>query len=125
MRQDRLVCRPVPTKRQWGDLHIYLIVDFEGNVMSQATCLGAPPSARAPGRLRPATRTPGLPARGYVAWLAAAIDRLTLHRRRRAAIRDLHRLCDCDLRDIGIERGEIDAIVDEMMEIRRHARRGR
>jgi uncharacterized protein YjiS (DUF1127 family) len=104
---------------------VYLIADFEGTVMSQATCLSAPPDACAPGRVRPATRTPGLPARRYVARLAAAVDRLTVHWRRRTAIRDLHRLGDCDLRDIGIERGEIDAVVDEMMEIRLHARQSR
>ena len=93
--------------------------------MSQATCLCAPPDARAPGRMLPATRAPGLPDRGYVARLAAAVDRLTLHWRRRTAIRDLRRLGDCELRDIGIDRGEIDAIVDEMMEIRLHARQSR
>ena len=84
--------------------------------MSQATCLCAPPDARAPGRVRPATRTSGLPAWSYVAWLAAAVHRLARPRRRRAAIRDLHRLGDRELRDIGIDRGEIDSIVDEMME---------
>ena len=80
--------------------------------MSQATCLCAPSDARA----RPAARPSGRSAWGYVAWLAAAVDRLARLRRRRAAIQDLHRLGDRALRDIGIGRGEIDAIVDEMME---------
>jgi uncharacterized protein YjiS (DUF1127 family) len=65
--------------------------------------------------VRPATRAPGLPAWGYVTRLAAAVARFARPRRRRAAIRDLHRLGDRALRDIGIGRGEIDAIVDEMM----------
>ena len=93
--------------------------------MSQAACLCAASDARAPGRVRPATRTPGLPDRGYVTRLAAAVDRLAEPWRRRAAIRDLHRLGDRELRDIGIGRGEIDSIVDEMMEIRLHAEQGR
>jgi len=93
--------------------------------MSQATCLCAPPDARAPGRVRPSTRPPGLQAWGYVTRLAAAVGRLSRPRRRRAAIRDLHRLGDRALRDIGIDRGEIDAIVDEMMEIRLHAKQSR
>ena len=82
--------------------------------MSQATCPCAPPDARTPGRVRPAL-TPGLSAWRYVTRLAAAVDRFGGHWRRRAAIQDLHRLGDRELRDIGIERGEIDSIVDEMM----------
>jgi uncharacterized protein YjiS (DUF1127 family) len=93
--------------------------------MSQAACLCAPPDACAPGRVRPATRTSGLAVWGYVSRLAAALDRLARYWRRRAAIRDLHRLGDRELRDIGIGRGEIDSIVDEMMEIRLHAEQGR
>ena len=92
--------------------------------MSQATCLCAPPDGRAPGRLLPA-RTPGLPAWGYVTRLGAALDRLAGPLRRRAAIRDLHRLGDRELRDIGIERGGIDSTVDELMERRLHRDRGR
>jgi uncharacterized protein YjiS (DUF1127 family) len=82
--------------------------------MSQTACLCAPPDARAPGRVRPATRTAGLPDLGYLTRLAAAVGRLALHWRRRASIRDLHRLGDCELRDIGIDRGGIDAIIDEL-----------
>jgi uncharacterized protein YjiS (DUF1127 family) len=93
--------------------------------MSQAACLCAPPDARAPRRVRPASRTAGLPDPGYLTRLAAAVGRLALHWRRRAAIRDLHRLGGRKLRDIGIDRGEIDSIVDEMMEIRLHARQSR
>ena len=93
--------------------------------MSQAACPYAPPDAHAPGRVRPATRAPALADRGYVTPLAAAVERLTVHWHRRAAIRDLHRLADRELRDIGIDRGEIDAIVDAMMEIRLHARQSR
>ena len=84
--------------------------------MSQASCLCAPPDARAPGRVLPATRTSGLAVRRYVIRLAAAVDRLATPWRRRAAIRDLDRLGDRGLRDIGIERGEIDSIVDELMD---------
>jgi uncharacterized protein YjiS (DUF1127 family) len=46
----------------------------------------------------------------------AALRRLFAEgRRRRAAIRELQRVSDDQLRDIGIARGEIEEIVDTLM----------
>ena len=63
--------------------------------------------------------TPGEPSGRANAWLAAARERLARPWRRRAAIRELVRLGDGALRDIGIERGEIEDVVDELMRTRR------
>ena len=93
--------------------------------MSQTTCSCAPPDVRTPGLVRPPAFDPGLAAWSYVTRLAAAVDRLAGHWRRRAAIRALHRIGDRDLRDIGIDRGEIDSIVDDLMERRLRARQRR
>jgi len=93
--------------------------------MSQATCPCVPPGACTPGRGRPTTLVSGLQAAHPATWLAAILDRLAAPWRRRTAIRDLHRLGDSDLRDIGIERGEIDSIVDDLMDRRLRTRQRR
>jgi uncharacterized protein YjiS (DUF1127 family) len=85
--------------------------------MSQATCRAAPPGVCARAAERPAARDPGLPARRAVAWFAAALDRLVRPWRRRMAIRELYLLGDRELRDIGIARGEIEGVVDELMRL--------
>jgi uncharacterized protein YjiS (DUF1127 family) len=85
--------------------------------MSQATCLAAPLQACAPAAGRASARN-ALPAQRDVTGFAAALDRLACPWRRRAAIRELDRLSDRELRDIGIDRGEIDAVVDELMRVR-------
>jgi uncharacterized protein YjiS (DUF1127 family) len=92
----------------------HLIAHFEGPVMSQATCHAAPPPACAAVRARPAAQA-GLPARPAITWFGAALDRIARPWRRRAAIRELHRLSDRELSDIGVERGEVEAVVDELM----------
>jgi len=82
--------------------------------MSHATCHAAPPPACTPaGERRSAPY--GLPAHHHIAWLAAAFDRLARPWRRRESIRELHRLSDRELRDIGIARGEIEGVVNELM----------
>jgi len=82
--------------------------------MSQATCHAAPVQAYAPTAGRASARN-APPVRRDVTWLAAALDRLARPWRRRAAIRELDRLGDRALRDIGIERGDVEAVVDELM----------
>jgi uncharacterized protein YjiS (DUF1127 family) len=83
--------------------------------MSQATtCPVAPPASCMPAGRGAAARA-GRPDRRQITWFAAALDRLARPWRRGAAIRELQCLDDRALRDIGIERGEVDAVVDELM----------
>jgi uncharacterized protein YjiS (DUF1127 family) len=90
--------------------------------MSHAICRVAPSPACAPAGARPAARDPGLPARRGVAWFTVAFDRLARPWRRRAAILELDRLSERELRDIGIERGEVEGVVDELMTSARKSR---
>jgi uncharacterized protein YjiS (DUF1127 family) len=85
--------------------------------MPQTTCPIAPPAACAPavGRTTAATST----ARHALAWLAAARERLARPWRRRAAIRELMRLDDRELRDIGLLPADVEAVVDALMRARR------
>ena len=76
--------------------------------MSHATCHAAPPACARQ------SAPYGLPARHHSAWLAAAFERLARPWRRRESIRELQRLSDRELHDIGIARGEIESIVDEL-----------
>ena len=57
------------------------------------------------------------------AWFASARRWFAEGRRRRAAIRELQRVSDGQLRDIGIARDEIEEVVDALM-ARGRARRG-
>jgi uncharacterized protein YjiS (DUF1127 family) len=82
--------------------------------MSQATCHAAPLRACTPAVGRARARN-ALPAQRDLTGFAAALDRLARLWRRRAAIRELDRLSDRELRDIGIERGDVEAVVDELM----------
>jgi len=82
--------------------------------MSEATCRAAPPGACVPAGGRAAAPEPGLWAWREIAWFATALARPW---RRHATIRELHRLSDRELRDIGIERGQVEDVVDELMAI--------
>jgi uncharacterized protein YjiS (DUF1127 family) len=73
---------------------------------SRCTVAGACPAA---------ARAPGF----EFAWIAAAVQRLADRWRRLQAVRELNRLGDRHLRDIGIVRGDIEAIVGEMISRRR------
>jgi uncharacterized protein YjiS (DUF1127 family) len=77
-------------------------------------------------RLRGGQSNPGSPDHAAHRGPADFVQRLALWLRRlhrpasepwlrRAAIQDLQRLGDRQLRDIGIERHEIDAVVDDML----------
>lgn len=83
--------------------------------MSQASCPAAPPDVCGPALGRPAARDRGLPARRVAAWFAAALHDLTRPWRREAAIRELRSLKGGELRDIGIEPGKVEDIVDALM----------
>ena len=90
--------------------------------MSKAMSPCYPPAACSPAavranRLHPPLAWPGRTGLAAVGrWFAAA-------RLRRGAIRELHRLSDGQLRDIGIARREIDEVVDGLL-ARGRARRG-
>jgi uncharacterized protein YjiS (DUF1127 family) len=65
----------------------------------------------------------GRPRRRGAPFLAAAVGWLLDQWRRRAVIGELSRLNDHHLRDIGIERGEIDSVADTMVRRSRASRR--
>jgi uncharacterized protein YjiS (DUF1127 family) len=73
---------------------------------SRCTVAGACPAA---------TRAPGF----EFEWTAAAVRWAADRWNRIHAVRELNRLGDRHLRDIGIVRGDIEAIVDEMISRRR------
>lgn len=83
--------------------------------MSQASCPAAPPQVCAPAAGHPVAQDRGPPTWRIVAWFPAALHNLAGPWRREAAIRELRRLKSAELRDIGIERGEVENIVDALM----------
>lgn len=54
-------------------------------------------------------RAPAKPAASLFTWI---LDFFHIREMRRAALKDLHRLSDRELRDIGVNRRDIAAIVD-------------
>jgi uncharacterized protein YjiS (DUF1127 family) len=79
--------------------------------MSEALSTCHPPAAcsAAPARASQPLTWPGR------AWFASARRWLAEGRRRRAAIRELQRMSDDQLRDIGIARDAIEEVVDTLM----------
>lgn len=53
---------------------------------------------------------------GLLNWARQRLAGLRRHQQRRQAIRELSRMSDWRLRDMGIERGHIAAVVDGLME---------
>ena len=53
---------------------------------------------------------------GLRAWARQRLEGLRRHQQRRQAIRELSRMSDWRLRDLGIERGHIAEVVDGLME---------
>jgi len=90
-------------------------VEFEGGVMSQALSRGTWPSGGRPADPGvPRVAVGPLPWRGAAA-LEAAIRGFIDRSRRRQTIRELRKLGDHRLRDIGIEPGQVEAIADDMV----------
>jgi len=79
--------------------------------MSDAMSTCHPPAACSPAPTRVSLPL-AWPGR---AWFAAARRWFAEGRRRRAAIRELQRVSDGQLRDIGIARDEIEEVVDALM----------
>ena len=81
------------------------------------------PGLRPPGDLLSATRTSpsksGSSLKSFFAAASVGVSRLTqgVHRsrKRRAALRELSRLSDRQLADIGLHRGQLGEVVDTML----------
>ncbi len=67
------------------------------------------------GATQPAVHGPAHAVNAVAAWLGDIVSAVRTWRARRAAIDELSRLDDHLLRDIGIHRGEIYAVVDRML----------
>lgn len=52
---------------------------------------------------------------GVLSWAGQRLESLRRHQQRRLAIRELSRLSDWRLQDMGIERGQIAQVVDGLM----------
>lgn len=91
--------------------------------MSEIASQCPAPRGYSPAAAGVADRGADRPGRRGVAFLSAAVRWLGDQWRRRAVIGELNRLNEHHLRDIGIERGEIDAVADTIVR-RSRARRG-